>query len=41
MMASNIHLVDIEKNYDSLKSEIKKFSRLPIEGVDYFDYRNL
>lgn len=40
MMESTIQLPEIEDNYDKLKFEIKRFSRLPIEGIDYDDYRN-
>lgn len=36
-----IQLSDIEKNYVKLMYSIKKYSRLPVEGVDYPDYRNL
>lgn len=41
MTKFDIQLNDIEKNYEKLKYSIKKYSLLPIEGVDYSDYRNL
>lgn len=41
MESFTIQLTNIEKNYDSLKYDIKRFSRLPVEGIDYPDYRNL
>lgn len=41
MQIFKIQVTDIEENFEKLKYSIKKYSLLPIEGVDYNDYRCL